>query len=349
MTPACDAVVVGAGGFLGGHLVHSLLLQGLAVRAIDVRPHGAWTQLHPEADNRTSDLSVVANAVAATSGATTVYDLAAAPFDAPTVDRMTGVLTDTHLLLAARDTGVDRFVLASSAVDVPAALAAASPDDRCWRHLFAERMARHFLEDFGLQTRVARLGPVYGERAGAAGDAADVAVVTAVTRLVATAVALHHRTVEIPFRPGDPASQLYVDDAVLGLQLVAHGTDGCGPHVVVDPTPATVGDVVDAVLAVSGADLEAHYLGAADTPHVVGDTHDLARSVGWEPDIGLGATLDRFWSATSTDVSRRLDLPTGASARWARRRTAPAVPTGPPARLRPTAGAAGRHRYENAG
>lgn len=349
MTSAPDALVVGAGGFLGGHLVRSLLLQGLEVRAVDIRPVAAWNQVHADADNRSSDLSVVQNAVAATSGATTVYDLAAAPHDAPSVDRMTGVLTDTHLLLAARDTGVDRFVFASSAVDVPAALAASSPDDRCWRHLFSERMARHFLDDFGLQTRVARLGPVYGELGGHRGPTAELPVVAAIAHLVATAVARQQATVDIPFHADDPASQIYVDDAVLGLQLVAHGTDDCGPHVVVDPDPTTVSAVVDAVIAVADATVTPRYTGGARTPRVVGDTVALVDTLGWQPDISLEATLERFWSTASIEVRRRLDLPPNVADRWNHRRRTVAGSAVRQVRTRATAPAVGRHRYENAG
>ena len=326
MTSSCDALVVGAGGFLGGHLVRSLLLQGLQVRAVDIRPVDRWSQRHDGADNRTSDLAVVQNAVAATSGATTVYDLAAAPH----VDRMTGVLTDTHLLLAARETGVDRFVLASSAVDVPPALAAA-PDDGGWRRLFAERMARHVLEDVGVQTRVARLGPVYGAHAHPGGGA----VVVTVARSIATAVATGARVVEIPYRAEDPASQVYVDDAVLGLQLIAHGTDDCGPHVVVDPAPLTVREVVDTVLAVAGARLDVRYTGTTATPTVVGDPGALAQAVDWQPDIPLRAAVAAFWSTVLADVRRDLDLQPDACDRWTRRRAA--------------AAGVGRHRYENAG
>lgn len=346
MISKCDALVVGAGGFLGGHLVRSLLLQGLTVRAVDVRPVATWLQVHPRADSRVADLAIVANAVAATSGATTVYDLAAAPHDAPAVDRMTGVLADTHLLLAARDTGVDRFVLASSAVDVPAALDATSPDDRCWRHLFAERMARHFLEDFGLQTRVVRLGPVYGEH-GADGTGADRAVVTTVARLVAAAAARDQRTVRIPYRAEDPASQVYVDDAVLGLQLVAHGAGDCGPHVVVDPAPVSVADVVDTVITASGTRLRPEFTGCSDVPRVVGDTDALLATLDWQPDITLTAAVDRFWTATSLDVRRGLQLPPHVSDRRAHRR----VPSMSPIRIpeRTTSGVVGRHRYENAG
>ncbi|MHA3702216.1 NAD-dependent epimerase/dehydratase family protein [Jatrophihabitans sp. YIM 134969] len=346
MTSQTDALVVGAGGFLGGHLVRSLLLQGLRVRAVDARPVEGWLQVHDGADNRRADLAQVENAVAVTSGVTTVYDLAAAASDAPRVDRMTGVLADTHLLQAARDTGVDRYVVGSSAVDVPPALAAASPDDRCWRHLFTERMARHFHEDFGLQTRIVRLGPLYGPRGGDAGPVAGRAVVTTVVERTAIAVAERSRTVEIPYRAEDPASQVYVDDAVLGLQLVAHGADSCGPHVVVDPDPLPVAAVVQAVLAAAGAHAEPVYTAEYDVPRVIGDTSALVETLDWEPDIPLAATLHPLWAAASRDVRRGPDRLPSVSDRWTHRRSAVPSSAHP---VRTTSRVVGRHRYENAG
>ena len=42
--PDVDAVVTGAGGFIGGHLVASLLGQGRSVRAVDIKPFDEWSQ-----------------------------------------------------------------------------------------------------------------------------------------------------------------------------------------------------------------------------------------------------------------------------------------------------------------
>ena len=81
------------------------------------------------------------------------------------------------MLQAARDAGVGRYFYSSSAcvyaadkqvdADVTAlkeedAYPAMPEDGYGWEKLFSERMARHFLEDFGLQTRVARYHNVYG-------------------------------------------------------------------------------------------------------------------------------------------------------------------------------------------
>ena len=343
MTSNPDALVVGAGSAVGGRLVRSLLLQGLQVRAVDRRPCPAWTEVHDAADNRTVDLGDPADAVTALAGAVTVYDVTAlAPVPAH-VDRMTAVLVDTNVLLAARETGADRVLVASSLVTGAGVTVGVTEDDRLWRRRFTERMAHHLFDDCDLQTRVARLGPVYG-------DLADQhTVVGVVTRRVAAALAAGRRTVEIPYAADASCSQVYVDDAVLGLQLIAHGTDTCGPHVVVDPAPVSVADVVAAVVTAAEATLEVTYSAVLTTPDVVGDAATLRATVEWTPDIPLSATAQRVWSATAPDVRRQLDLPPSVQERRDRRRAAFAVGhVGSPG-LSFHRQVAGRHRYENAG
>ena len=92
-------------------------------------------------------------------------------------DCMLSVLINTHLLLAARDAGVhafsSRLPLVSTtptAKQRPMCVRSArrmptlrSPEDGYgWEKLFSERMCRHFNDEFGLTTRVARYHNVYG-------------------------------------------------------------------------------------------------------------------------------------------------------------------------------------------
>ena len=171
-----DALVTGAGGFIGGHLVRDLLKQGLSVRAVDRKPLDQWQQLLPEAHSMVLDLSMRDACYDATAGARWVYNLAADMGGMGFIENnkalcMLSVLTSTNMLLAARDQGVERFFYSSSACVYAAdkqtdpnvtALAEgdaypAMPEDGYgWEKLFTERMCRHFLEDFGLETRVAR-------------------------------------------------------------------------------------------------------------------------------------------------------------------------------------------------
>jgi nucleoside-diphosphate-sugar epimerase len=176
-------VVAGAGGFIGGHLVADLLRQGHArIRAVDCKPLYSWWQLFPDVENCRLDLRRREHCNRALRGAAVVYDLAADMGGMGFIENhkalcMLSVLINTHLVLAARQHRVRRYFYASSAcvyaADKQASHAAvplkeedaypALPEDGYgWEKLFGERMCRHFREDFGLATRLARYHNVYG-------------------------------------------------------------------------------------------------------------------------------------------------------------------------------------------
>ncbi|HEV8065387.1 MAG TPA: NAD-dependent epimerase/dehydratase family protein, partial [Acidimicrobiales bacterium] len=178
------AVVAGAGGFIGGHLVARLLADGHTnIRAIDNKPIGQWYQRPAGVEYVQADLRSLDSCRAAMAGASYVFDLAADMggmgfIEYHKADCMLSVLIATHLLMAARDEGtIERFFFASSAcvynaekqVD-PAVTAlkeedaypALAEDGYGWEKLFTERMCRHFDDEFAVVTRVARYHNVYG-------------------------------------------------------------------------------------------------------------------------------------------------------------------------------------------
>ena len=170
------AVVCGAGGFIGGHLVKSLLENGVdVIRAVDVKPLDEWYQVTEGVENLSLDLKDQESCHVAAKGATLVYQLAADMGGMGFIENnkalcMLSVLTNTHMLIAAKDAGAKRFFYSSSACvyngekqtnpDVVAlkesdAYPALPEDGYGWEKLFSERMCRHFEEDFGLVARVA--------------------------------------------------------------------------------------------------------------------------------------------------------------------------------------------------
>ncbi|MGH8961039.1 MAG: NAD-dependent epimerase/dehydratase family protein, partial [Jatrophihabitantaceae bacterium] len=210
-----DVLVTGAGGFIGGHLVASLLEQGRSVRGVDVKPLAEWHQVHPEAENVRGDVSLLETARAATDGVGWVYNLAADMGGMGFIENnkaacMMSVLTSTHVLQAAKEAGVGRYFYSSSACVyaadhqrnpdvVPLKEADAYPampeDGYGWEKLFSERMARHYLEDFGMQTRVARYHNVYGEHG--TWDGGREKAPAAICRKVASAAITGGSTIDI--------------------------------------------------------------------------------------------------------------------------------------------------------
>src|SRR5437762_2591514 len=112
-------VVCGAGGFIGGHLVKSLIGKA-RVRAVDVKPLGEWYQVLPQAENLVLDLKLKQSCIQAARKADIVYNLAADMGGMGFIENnralcMLSVLINTHLLQAAQGEGVRRFFYSSTA------------------------------------------------------------------------------------------------------------------------------------------------------------------------------------------------------------------------------------------
>ncbi|MGH9586890.1 MAG: NAD-dependent epimerase/dehydratase family protein, partial [Acidobacteriaceae bacterium] len=176
------AVVCGAGGFIGGHLVKNLLADGVkVVRAVDVKPLEDWYQVTDGVENLTLDLKEKANCMTATEDVSLVFQLAADMGGMGFIENnkalcMLSVLTNTHMLQAAQKNGVQRFFYSSSACVyngekqknpdvVPLKESDAYPalpeEGIGCQKLFSERICRQFEDDFVLSSLLARVHNVY--------------------------------------------------------------------------------------------------------------------------------------------------------------------------------------------
>lgn len=310
-----STLVTGAGGFIGGHLVKDLLRQGQSVRAVDVKPLGDWYQVHSDAENLQADCADPIAAQSMSVGIEQIYNLAADMGGMGFIENnkaecMLSVLTSTNMLVAARDNGVKRFFYSSSAC-VYAADRQTNPnvtalkesdaypgdpeDGYGWEKLFSERMARHFLEDYGLLTRVARYHNVYGPEGTYYGGREKAPA--ALSRKIATASLTGNNTIEIWGDGEQTRSFMYIDDCVRGTQEILAG-DFAEPVNLGSAELVSINQMVTILEDISGVTVERKY--NLDAPQGVrgrNSDNTLFESVyGWEPSISLQDGLERTYA-----------------------------------------------------
>ncbi len=316
------AVVCGAGGFIGGHLVKSLIANGVdVVRAVDIKPLDEWYQVTDDVENLSLDLKDKDHCMTAVEGTTAVYQLAADMGGMGFIENnkalcMLSVLTNTHMLMAARDKGVERFFYSSSACvyngekqtnpDVVAlkeedAYPALPEDGYGWEKLFSERMCRHFEEDYGLQCRVARYHNVYGPYG--TWDGGREKAPAAMCRKVLEAKASGKHEIEIWGDGHQTRSFMYVDDCVKGTQLI-YESDVHEPLNLGSNELVTINQLVDIVEDIAGIKLERKYnLGAPKG--VNGRNSDntlIMEKLGWEPSIKLRDGMERTFAWIESEM-----------------------------------------------
>ena len=323
-------VVTGAGGFIGGHLVAELRRRGhQRIRAVDIKPAREWYQRFEDVDNLSLDLSDLHACERASAGSRYVFNLAADMGGMGFIELnkaacMLTVLINTHMLMAARKAGSERFFYSSSACVYAAekqTSAAVTPlreqdaypampeDGYGWEKLFSERMCRHFSEDFGLVTRVARYHNVYGPHGTY--DGGREKAPAAVCRKVIAAELSGSGEIEIWGDGEQTRSFTYIDDCLEGtLRLMVSDVDE--PLNVGSDQLVTINQLVDIVERVAGVRLKRRY--KLDAPKGVrgrnSDNTLIKERLNWAPSIrledGMRQTYEWIRREMTTTGTRRV-------------------------------------------
>jgi nucleoside-diphosphate-sugar epimerase len=322
-----SVLVTGAGGFIGGHLVRRLRDEGVdRIRAVDVKPLDEWYQVFPDVENVTGNLELLEECHKAVDGVDTVFNLAADMGGMGFIENnkalcMLSVLVSTHVLVAAREAGVERLFYSSSACvyaagkqDTPEveplreedAYPAMPEDGYGWEKLFSERMCRHFAEDFGIATRVARYHNVYGP--DGTWDGGREKAPAAICRKVAAAKLTGDRTIEIWGDGEQTRSFTYIDDCLEGtLRLTASDVDE--PLNVGSDQLVTINELVDIVEGIAGITLKRNY--DLDAPQGVrgrnSDNTLIRQKLGWAPSVTLEEGLAVTYRWVHDQVAARLE------------------------------------------
>jgi nucleoside-diphosphate-sugar epimerase len=266
-------------------------------------------------ENLVLDLGKEANCSEALQGATHVYNFAADMGGMGFIEAnkglcMLSVLINTHLLVAARDIGVERFFFASSACVYNAdkqispevialkeedAYPAMPEDGYGWEKLFSERMCRHFREDFGLQTRVARFHNVYGPYGTF--DGGREKAPAAICRKVIQAKRSGKHEIEIWGDGTRTRSFMYIDDCLKGVNMILT-SEILEPINLGSSQLVTINQLVDMIEEIAGIQVKRIY--NLNAPQGVNgrnsDNTKIMEYLAWEPNTPLRVGLEKTYA-----------------------------------------------------
>ena len=310
-------LVTGGGGFIGGHLVADLRANGFErVRSVDIKPLHEWYQRFSDVENVQADMTLREAAYDATKGARYVFNLAADMGGMGFIENnkascMLSVLTSTHVLMGATEQGdCERFFYSSSACVYAAgkqrdpnvtalkeddAYPAEAEDGYGWEKLFSERMCRHFREDYGMTTRVARYHNVYGPNGTY--DGGREKAPAAICRKVIEAKMSGRHEIEIWGDGEQTRSFMYIDDCIYGSKAILE-SDILYPVNLGSAELVSINELVSIVEAIAGVTLKRNY--KLDAPQGVrgrnSDNTRIKADLGWEPTISLSDGLERTYA-----------------------------------------------------
>jgi GDP-D-mannose 3',5'-epimerase len=302
-------LVAGAGGFIGGHLVKKLIQEGHEVRAVDIKPLEEWHQASTSArvvNWSHADLRYAPECRGAVTGVDHVYNLAADMggmgfIETHKADCMLSVLINTNLLRASVQCTVRRYFYASSACVYNAdkqgsyeavplreedAYPAMPEDGYGWEKLFSERMCRHFAEDKGLVTRVARFHNVYGPHGTWKGGREKAPA--ALSRKVIEAKRSGNAELQVWGTGHQSRTFMYIEDCLRGIASIMNG-DYAGPVNLGSAELVSVDLLLDMIEDTAGTKLRRVYDPGAPRG-VAGRSSDntlFRKLYGWEPSTPL--------------------------------------------------------------
>jgi GDP-D-mannose 3', 5'-epimerase len=314
-------LVTGAGGFIGHHLTSYLKNRGYWVRGADLK--------HPEYEDTTADEFALLDlrrweaALEATRGVQEVYNLAANMGGIGFIEHNKAVimhdnvLINTHMIEAARQNGVTRYLYTSSACIYPGYLQRsaevaplkeedaypADPEDGYgWEKLYSERQCRHYWEDYGLETRTVRFHNIFGPLGTY--DGGREKSPAAICRKVA--LARDGGEIEVWGDGEQTRSYCYIDDCVEGIVRLM-GSDHREPLNLGQDRLISINQLVDLVATLAGKRVRKRY--DLSAPQGVrgrnSDNSRLRQILNWEPSVSLEDGLGRTYRWIEQQLARR--------------------------------------------
>ena len=318
-------LVTGAGGFIGGHLVKRLLHLGYEVKCADVKPVDLWFQVHEQCENISLDLQLYENCLKVVDkDIDGVLNMACNMGGIGFIEWnkakcMISVLINTHMLLACREKNVSKYFFSSSACAYNKDLQdenfisglkekdayPANPEDGYgWEKLFSERMCRHFKEDFGIDTKVARYHNIFGPYGTF--DGGREKSPAALCRKIVQAKIENKKDIEVWGDGEQSRSFLYIDDCV-DATLLLFNSDITGPINIGSEEQVSINEMISMIEKISDYEINKVY----NTNMPVGvrgrssDNELILKSLKWQPKLTLSQGLDKTYEWIYDSIKNR--------------------------------------------
>ena len=319
-------LIVGAGGFIGGHLVKRLLKDGNSIVAVDIKPKEYWFQDFVDAENHYSmDMKDMINCRKVAKNIDYVFNMACNMGGMGFIENnkaecMQSVLINTNLLIASKENNVKRYFFSSSACaynttkqqDVfieglkeEDAYPANPEDGYGWEKLFSERMCRHFMEDYGIEVRVARYHNIYGPFGTY--DGGREKAPAALCRKIISAKKNNLSQIDVWGDGKQTRTFLYVDECVEGT-LRLFESDYSNPINIGSDEQVSINEMIEIIENISGVSkLNKNY--QLDKPKGVrgrSSNNDLIKKVlGWSYEMSLKDGLTKTYEWIDSEMSKK--------------------------------------------
>ena len=319
-------LVCGAGGFIGGHLVKSLLEDGHEVVCVDIKPLENWFQLFESNQNFSLDLKDYQNCVDVTNGVDFIYNMACNMGGMGFIENnkaecMLSVLINTNLLRSCLVNKIKKYYFSSSACVYNASKQTSSfvlglkesdaypamPEDGYgWEKLFSERMCRHFYEDYGLETRVARYHNVYGPLGTF--DGGREKAPAALCRKLINAKNAGEKKIDVWGDGEQTRSFMFIDDCIKGTKKIF--ASNCREVLNIgSEEQVSINQMINLIEEIGHYHVEKNY--QLDKPKGVrgrsSDNTLVVKKIGWNIEISLRVGLEKTYKWIDTEIAKKLN------------------------------------------
>ena len=319
-------LVCGAGGFIGGHLVSSLINEGHELVCADIKPIENWFQIFGESKNLSLDLKDYDNCLKVTENVDFIYNMACNMGGMGFIENnkaecMLSVLINTNLLRACLVNKIKKYFFSSSACVYNAdkqknnfieglkemdAYPAMPEDGYGWEKLFSERMCRHFYEDYGLETRVARYHNVYGPMGTF--DGGREKAPAALCRKIIIAKNAGEKKIDVWGDGEQTRSFMFIDDCIRGTKRIFE-SDCREVLNIGSEEQVSINQMINKIEEIANCKIEKNY--QLDKPKGVrgrSSNNDLVRkTIGWDSEVSLRLGLEKTYKWINEEIAKKLN------------------------------------------